>query len=210
LKYRLVLFDFDFTLVDASECLFAALRKGLASQGAPTPSDSQLMPLIGIPLAKQYQLLGGKVDPSLFASFERVYVAERTARETAGTRLLPGVASSLDRLKRDRHRLGVVSAGATGRIRRALARFNLLAFFTDTGIIGGAENKAESLRSAVSSFRIGREETVYVGDRPDDGDAAKDSGVSFVAVTTGAFGKSDFPNDCIVIPSLAHLADHLS
>jgi phosphoglycolate phosphatase len=210
LKYPLVLFDFDFTLVDASECLFAALRKGLASQEAPVPSDSQLMPLIGIPLAKQYEVLGGKAGPNLFASFQRVYVAERTARETAGTHLLPEVASTLEKLKRDGHQLGVVSTGAGGRIRRALTRFNLLPFFTDRGIIGGSENKAESLRSAVSTFGIGREETVYVGDRPDDGDAAKDSGVSFIAVTTGAFGKGDFPNNCIVIASLAHLADHIS
>lgn len=210
MKYHLVLFDFDFTLVDASECLFTALRKGLASQEAPVPSDSQLMPLIGIPLTKQYELLGGKADPNLFASFQRVYAAERTAREVAGTRLLPGVASSLQRLKRDGYQLGVVSTGATGRIRRALTRFNLLPFFSDRGIIGGAENKAESLRSAVSTFRIERKQTVYVGDRPDDGDAAKNSGVAFIAVTTGAFGKDDFPNDCVVIDSVAQLADHLS
>ena len=49
----------------------------------------------------------------------------------------------------------------------APTRFNLLACFTDNGIFRGAENKAEALRSAVSSFRIGREQTVYVVDRTD-------------------------------------------
>jgi phosphoglycolate phosphatase len=209
LKYRLVLFDFDFTLVDASECLFAALREGLASIGAPIPSDSQLKLLIGLPLAKQYEVLSGKADLSLFATFKRVYLAERGARESVGTHLLPGVASALERLNRDGYQLGVVSTGAAGRIRRALIRFNLLVHFTDNGIIGEAEDKAIALNWALSHFHTEREQTVYVGDRPDDGDAAKVSGVSFVAVTTGAFEKCDFPRDCKVIVSLEHLFDCL-
>lgn len=209
MKYRLVLFDFDFTLVDASECLFAALREGLAAIGASIPSDSQLKSLIGIPLIKQYEVLSGKADLSLFPTFERVYAAERTAREIAGTHLLPGVDSTLQRLSREGYRLGVVSTGAGGRIRRALIRFNLLVHFTEKGIIGGAENKAEALCYALSLFHIEREQTVYVGDRPDDRNAAKDSGVSFVAVATGAFKNWDFPNDCIVIASLEQLIDYL-
>src|SRR5438045_2191976 len=61
-KYHLILFDFDFTLIDASECLFGALREALNSIGAPNPSDEQIKRLIGIPLARQYMILAGKRD----------------------------------------------------------------------------------------------------------------------------------------------------
>jgi phosphoglycolate phosphatase len=208
-KYRLILFDFDFTLVDASECLFGALRRGLDSVGAENPSDSQLRPLIGIPLVKQYQILTGRHDTEEFSRFERIYAKERSALETTGTRLLPGVRSVLDVLRAAGYQLGVVSTGASGRIRRTLTHLQLMPYFTDAGIIGDAQNKLEALNKATTQFRMKPRETVYVGDRPEDAEAAKNAGLSFIAVTTGAFQEGDFPPNSKVVQSLADLIDCL-
>jgi phosphoglycolate phosphatase len=208
-KYRLLLFDFDFTLVDASECLFGALRKGLASIGAEDPLDSQLRPLIGIPLLKQYQVLTGRQDAKEFATFERIYAKERSALERNGTNLLPSVRWALEGLRAAGYQLGVVSTGASGRIQRTLTRFQLMPYFTETAIMGGAQNKLEAISKAIRRFRTKPWETVYIGDRPDDADAAKNAGVNFIGVTTGAFRESDFPSGSRVVHSLADLIDFL-
>jgi phosphoglycolate phosphatase len=208
-KYRLLLFDFDFTLVDASECLFRALRRGLASIGAENPSDSQLRPLIGIPLVKQYQILTGRHDAEEFARFERIYAKERSALESTGTHLLPGVHSALEGLRAAGYQLGVVSTGASGRIRRTLTHLQLMPYFTEAGIIGDAQNKLEALSKATTQFRMKPGETVYVGDRPEDADAAKNAGLNFIGVTTGAFKEGDFPLGSKVVRSLADLIDCL-
>lgn len=209
MKYRLLLFDFDFTLVDASECLFGALRKGLASIGAENPSDSQLRSLIGIPLVKQYQILTGRHDAKELATFQHIYAKERSALESNGTHLLPGVRSALEDLRTAGYQLGVVSTGASGRIRRTLTRFQLMPYFTEAGIIGDAQNKLEALSKATTLFRMKPGETVYVGDRPEDADAAKNAGLNFIGVTTGAFKDGDFPPGSKVVPSLADLIDCL-
>jgi phosphoglycolate phosphatase len=208
-KYRLLLFDFDFTLVDASECLFGALRKGLASIGAENPSDSQLRPLIGIPLVKQYEILTGRHGAEEFARFERIYAKERSALEMNGTHLLPGVRSAVEGLRAAGYQLGVVSTGASGRILRTLSRFQLMPYFTETGIMGDAQNKLEALSKATTQFRMKPRETVYIGDRPDDADAAQNAGVNFIGVTTGAFKWSDFPPGSRIVRSLADLIDCL-
>jgi len=55
LNVCLILLDFDYTLVDASECLFPAMRAGLNAIGSPTPpEDAELRRLIGITLDEQF------------------------------------------------------------------------------------------------------------------------------------------------------------
>jgi len=129
--------------------------------------------------------------------------------ERNGTHLLPGVRSALEGLRAAGYQLGVVSTGASGRIRRTLTRFQLMPYFTETGIMGGAQNKLEALSKATTQFRMKPRETVYVGDRPDDADAAENAGVNFIGVTTGAFKGSDFPPGSKVVRSLADLIDCL-
>jgi len=85
----------------------------------------------------------------------------------------------------------------------------LMSYFTETGIMGSAQNKLEALSKATTQFRMKPRETVYVGDRPDDADAAENAGVNFIGVTTGAFKGSDFPPGSKVVRSLADLIDCL-
>lgn len=206
---RLILLDFDYTLVDASECLFPALRAGLKAIGKPKlPEDAELRRLIGLTLEDQFAGLAPEREPERFAPFKQAYLIERKDKEANGTKLIPGVRHALERLRNGRFELGVVSKGGPKRIESALHRLGLMPYFRQDGIIGGVADKSEAILAALEKFRVSPTETIYVGDRPDDRDAARRAGVNFIGVTTGVFGNRDF-GDCVVLPSVAALPEYL-
>jgi|HubBroStandDraft_6_1064221.scaffolds.fasta_scaffold164089_2 phosphoglycolate phosphatase len=205
----LILFDFDYTLFDASGCLFPALRAGLRAVGLVSPPDLTLRRLIGIPLHQQFETFCRNRDPRVYEVFQNAYVKERVMREMEGTLPLPGVIPALATLKTRGFHLGVVSTGASKRILRALGRYKALLYFEEQAVIGGADNKTEAIRLAINRFRAKAQDTLYVGDRPEDQAASADAGVPFIGVTTGAFSDKDFPGDCVVLGSVAVLPQYL-
>lgn len=202
---RLILFDFDYTLFDASGCLFPALRQGLAATGNSAPADEVLKRLIGIPLERQFVELTGNLDEMSYKLFKAAYVKERDLRESAGTHPLPGIMEAIKDLKTKGISLGIVSTGAPKRILRALTRENALSCFGESAVIGGADEKPQAICQALAVFGENAQHTAYIGDRPEDCSAALEAGVSFIAVETGAFQKGDFPRDTIVLSSVAVL-----
>jgi phosphoglycolate phosphatase-like HAD superfamily hydrolase len=209
LNVCLILLDFDYTLVDASECLFPALRAGLKAIGKRRlPEDAELRRLIGLTLEDQFASLAPEREPERFAPFKRAYLIERKGKEAEGTKLIPGVRDALERLRNGHFELGVVSTGGPKRIESALHRLGLMPYLGHDGIIGGAADKSEAILAALERFRVSPAETIYVGDRPEDRDAARRAGVNFIGVKTGVFGNRDF-GDCVVLESVAALPEYL-
>lgn len=202
---RLVLFDFDYTLVDASGSLFPAIKAGLRAVSVAEPPDEVLKPLIGISLRRQFANLSGTDNEVLYSRFQRSYVLERDRKEVEGTRLMPEVPTVLAELKKSDLLLGIVSSGASVRIRRVLSRTGILAYFSGDRIFGGASDKSVGISEALQHFQMKPRDAVYVGDRPDDGTAAKRAGISFIGVATGAFRTGDFPSEDTVLESINEL-----
>ena len=62
MDYRAVLFDFDFTLADASQAIVAGFQHGFAQMGHPQPDPDAVRGTIGLPLEDAYTLLSGDAD----------------------------------------------------------------------------------------------------------------------------------------------------
>lgn len=204
---NLILFDFDFTLVDASGCLFAAIRAGLREVGSHPPSDEQMRSLVGVSLQNQFDALRGQTDQKLFGRFRETYQRVRNELQAQGSILLPGVADALARLSR-RYTLGIVSNGSVTRINDTIRRQGVDHFFKGV-IIGGAADKAKAIEAALTRRGATQSSAVYVGDRPDDALVAHRAGVTFIGVATGAFGPHDFEKGTTVFPSVASLPEYL-
>ena len=202
---RLLLFDYDYTLVDASNCLFAALRAGLQVIGLASPDDQALKRLIGLSLEEQFRTLAPQRDEA-FEEFRRAYIRERDATEQDGTVLIDGVYEALHKLREAGICNGVVSTAATRRILRALTRYGILEEFDE--VVGGALSKPDAITEAINRLGAASNVTVYVGDRPDDALAAQRAGVGFIGVCTGAFTPSEFGEELEVLPSVADLPEY--
>ncbi|HTD33983.1 MAG TPA: HAD hydrolase-like protein [Candidatus Elarobacter sp.] len=195
-----MLLDFDYTLVDASVCLFAGLHAGLAAIGVSPPEPAALKRLIGIPLRDQFAMLAPS-SSAVYHVFETAYLRARDAHEVDGIVAIKGAAVALRSLTTAHMTTAIISTAARGRIERALERLCLAAYITD-GVVAGSHDKASALRTARARFD-GLGELVYVADRPDDAEAAATAGTGFIGVCTGAFGPAEFPPRTRTVPSIA-------
>ena len=206
---RVVLFDFDYTLADPSGWVFDALRTGLAAAHLHPPNIAAMKRLIGIPLEAQYTALGGTLtDDSTYQRFKTAYVRYRDAHATTATRVMAEVPAALRQLQHAGVTLGIVSTGADTRIRQILAAGQLAAYFQS--ISGGWADKAEGIQASLHSLRFSKTCARYIGDRPDDAEAAVRTKVGFIAVLTGAFDEHAFPPATEVMRTMAELPQRLA
>jgi phosphoglycolate phosphatase-like HAD superfamily hydrolase len=140
--------------------------------------------LIGIPLELQYARLGGTTaGDATYQRFKAAYARYRDAHAAAATRVMPDAPDTLAELKRTGVLLGVVSTGAGARIRQILSAVSLTEHFQSISGGGRTKQKEYTLRCIVCTPVTA---TRYIGDRPDDAEAAARAHVDFIAVLTGA------------------------
>ena len=184
MKYKVYLFDFDYTLADSSRGIVTCYRHVLDRNGYSSPTDDDIKRTIGKTLEDSFALLTGVTD----AEFRRQYVKEADVYMTANTVLFPETAGVLRRLKAAGARVGIISTKYRYRIRELLVARGLDDVFDI--IVGGEDVSAakpspEGVLMALDRLQVSREEVLYVGDSAVDAETARAAGVSFAGVTHG-------------------------
>jgi len=98
--------------------------------------------------------------------------------------LLPGARQVLKQLHR-KYKLGLVTSGSRGRVRRQLQRLRLARFFRACVCSEDAQHRKPHpapLLRAVSRLRLSAEACVYVGDTAEDVEMARRAGLRVVGV----------------------------
>lgn len=188
MKYKVYLFDFDYTLADSSRGIVMCYRHILDRHGYTSPTDDDIKRTIGKTLEDSFALLTGVTDAVRLAEFRRQYVKEADVYMTANTVLFPEVEDVLRRLKADGARLGIISTKFRYRIRELLVAKGLDDVFDL--IVGGedvvaAKPSPEGVLMALERLQVRKEDTLYVGDSVVDAETAQAAGVSFAGVTHG-------------------------
>jgi pyrophosphatase PpaX len=184
MRYPVVLFDLDGTVIDSGAIILASMRHAAREVLGEEPSDELLMAAVGGPglEAQMHALAPDRV--------EELVTVYRTHNEPLHDELVccPGIEELLVRLKEEGRRLGIVTAKRRATV--ALA-FNVLPLehLFET-VVGGDETKAhkpdpEPLLLAAERLGVDPNECAYVGDSPFDIRAAKAAGMFAVAVTWG-------------------------
>jgi phosphoglycolate phosphatase len=184
---RLVVFDFDGTLVDSNAIKEACLEATAAS----VPGGSDALPAARAVGGNRYHLfadLARRLDPdgapAEVAARARELAASYSCCCARGIAAAPerrGASRALADLKRRGLRLWVNSATPHRHLLELLRRRGLMSFLD--GALGGPASKSENLRKALASERVSRREAIMIGDGPDDLEAARAIGTWFVAVT---------------------------
>lgn len=188
MKYKVYLFDFDYTLADSSRGIVMCYRHILDRHGYTSSTDDDIKRTIGKTLEDSFALLTGVTDAVRLAEFRRQYVKEADVYMTANTVLFPEVEDVLRRLKADGARLGIISTKFRYRIRELLVAKGLDDVFDL--IVGGedvvaAKPSPEGVLMALERLQVRKEDTLYVGDSVVDAETAQAAGVSFAGVTHG-------------------------
>ncbi|MDX1534099.1 MAG: HAD family hydrolase [Thermoplasmata archaeon] len=185
---RALLLDIDGTLFDSFEAILASMNEALAEDGEPPLLETDLRPLIGMPVRRQMALIRGMEGPAVERLSERYYLHFEEHVE-AGIALYPGVRETLETLAE--RPIGTITTRRTAVARRMLEGADLSVFFTSvTGGDAVARPKPAPDLVHHAARAVGRSasDCVAVGDAPVDLRAGRAAGARTVAALYGYGG----------------------
>jgi pyrophosphatase PpaX len=189
-RFPVVLFDLDGTVIDSGAIILASMRHAAKEVLGAEPPDELLMSAVGGPgLEAQMQALA----PDRVEELVRVY---RAHNEPLHDELVccDGIEDVLVRLKDEGRRLGIVTAKRRTTVDLAFNVLPLRHLFET--VVGGDETERhkphpEPLLLAAERFGADPTECAYIGDSPFDIRAARAARMYAVAVTWGGIHDRD-------------------
>jgi pyrophosphatase PpaX len=184
MRFPVVLFDLDGTVIDSGAIILASMRHAAKEVLGEEPPDELLMAAVGGPglEAQMHALAPDRV--------EELVTIYRAHNEPLHEQLVccVGIDDLLVRLKDEGRRLGIVTAKRRATVALAFDVLPLAHLFET--VVGGDETKEhkphpEPLLLAAERLGVHPEDCAYVGDSPFDIRAAKAAGMFAVAVTWG-------------------------
>lgn len=185
MRFPVVLFDFDGTLVDSGAIILASMRHAATTVLGRDVPEADLMAAVGGPgLAAQMEAL----DATRVDELVRVY-REHNEPLHAGLEPCAGIETALDRLRDEGRRMAIVTAKRRVTVQLAFDVLPHLEHYFEV-VVGGDDTERhkpepDPLLHALDRLGATPADAAYVGDSPFDIRAAKAAGTYAVAVTWG-------------------------
>ena len=184
-RYPVVLFDLDGTLIDSGAMIVASMRHAASTVLGREIPEEELTAAVGGPglIAQMRALDEGRVD-ELVDAYRR-----HNEPLHAGLEACAGIEDALTTLRAERRRLGIVTAKRHATVKLAFDTLRGLEDFFDV-VVGADDTERhkphpDPIVAALDRLDADPREAAYVGDSPFDVQAAKAAGVFAVAVTWG-------------------------
>ena len=206
---RAIVFDFDGTLVDASEVICASLNAILRDHSLPEQPTPWIRAQIGRPLREVFAHCDPRASQADIDAYIDEYRIVFRPLSRPMSRVIPGVPEALDTLPAE-VRLGIATSRKVDGAAYILEGLGLLGRF---GALVGIDEVThvkpdpEPVLLALKLLGVAPHEAMMVGDTPDDVQAGIRAGATSVGVTTGAHraGVLAEAGAHHVIGSMAHL-----
>ena len=183
----LICFDLDGTIVNPLLGVRNCVARVCREMGLTCPDEATIRDWIGFGMRESLAMIPGLEDPKKLEEALDRYVDAYREDGVFEHEVYEGVHLMLTRLKRQGHRLYIVSSKPGLFARRITYQFDLNLVFDD---IFGAELKGAWQPKTVVLDRLRQEGRIepggyFIGDRGDDMRAAKDHGLHAIGVTYG-------------------------
>ncbi len=202
MKYELVIFDLDGTLLDTSSGIFNSVRYAEKEMGFLPIKDDRLREFVGPPPKSMYMKIYNVDEATAFqaAQKHREYGRSKAIFEA---KVYPGIEELLQSLKENGYKLAVSTLKAQKIAESVLKNFALFDYFD--AVIGMDEKesltKSMTIRQAIRQTGTAGN-VLMIGDSQYDYDGAIEENVDFIGAMYG-FGFSNsavYPFDKIQTP----------
>lgn len=211
MSYRLLVFDWDGTIIDSAATIAECIREASRELGLEVPERDRASHVIGLGLHDAMRIavpgLPAARYPEFVASYRKHFLERKDSMQ-----LFQGMRGLLDDLSK-KHLLAI----ATGKSRRGLDRdlefHNLRPLFSASRCADETNPKPHPamLVELMAQLETAQNETLMVGDTSHDMEMARAAGVQALAVTYGAHPEAGLracgPLDCF--SSVAKLEEWL-
>lgn len=212
MKYKLCLFDFDYTLVDTTKPIVECFRHTFETMNIDGFDREKAIRTIGMTLDNAFPELTGIKDKNKIKELVEIYRVKSDEITIQNTVLFEDTIKTLKTLREKGIKVGIVSSRMGARINKILEYLNCREY---VDYIIGYEDvlthkpSPEGLMKALDYFSCIKEEVLYVGDSYIDAEAAENGQIDFVAVTTGTTSQKEFEeyNNIKIVNSLSSILD---
>lgn len=186
-RYRLVIFDWDGTLMDSEQRIVAAIQQAAQETGLPVLDARACASIIGLSLTEAIRTLYPDASPEQVSQLAEAYSRHFLEESTVPMQLFDGAEMLLQALKAH----GVMLAIATGKSRhgldRMLAESGLAGYFDITRTPMEAASKPDPLmlHQILEESGMPLAQSLMVGDTSFDMEMAQRIGMDRVAVSFG-------------------------
>ena len=187
MRYPLIVFDWDGTLMDSTAGIAESIREAARDLGLPVPAREVASHVIGLGLRDSLRSAVPSLPEQRYAEFAEAY-RRHFAVEAQRMELFPGVRELLGDLRAS----GRILAVATGKSRRgldqALAATELAPYFAASRCADETIPKPDPamLLELLEELEAPPAGTLMVGDTSHDLEMARGAGVDALAVSYGA------------------------
>ena len=221
-----ILWDVDGTLVESTALAFNATNEVLTANGHETVSVEKYKEGCRYTTPERFNFHIGVAEGSaegarLGAMFDETYVA-RVSKQTAG--LFPGLKELLCSLHEAGHPQAALSNACGAYVRAVMdanelsdvpgKRLGLMRVALGADEVPAAKPAADGLLQCCAALGVEAAASVYVGDSPSDGKAARAAGMRAVGVLWGANEepalRDHFDVLCLDVPSLMRTLQELA
>jgi len=184
-KIKLIVFDWDGTLMDSEAQIVTCLHAAIADLGLEPMDDLTVKNVIGLGLREAIDTL----VPGRDERFQQAFVDHYRNYwfQSGASQLFEGVPEVLDTLRQQQLLLGIATGKARRGLDRVLGETNLATRFHATRCADEAPSKPHPrmLLEIMAELDVLPGETLMVGDTEYDMEMASNAGVAKIAVRTG-------------------------
>lgn len=187
--YKLLIFDWDGTLVDSIGRIVESMHCAADVCGLQRRGDAQVKGIIGLGLPEAIRSLHPElVAPACVERFRRCYSDHYLALEAEPSALFPGVAQSLQAFRAAGYALAVATGKSRHGLHRVLQGRGWLDYFDITRCADETASKPDPLmlEEILAHCGVSAQEALMVGDSAFDLQMAQRAGMDSVAVGYGA------------------------
>lgn len=186
-RYRLLIFDWDGTLMDSQAHIVASMQSTMTDLGLEVLDARTISDIIGLGMREALQtLFPGRSDPGFFDAFTACY-REYYFAANAPQALFADAEATLRRLHGNGYLLAVATGKGRHGLNKALAETGLGTLFHVHRCAEETASKPDPrmVHEILHESRVAAEHAVMIGDSEYDLQMAQNAGVDSIAVTYG-------------------------
>jgi phosphoglycolate phosphatase len=185
-KYRLIVFDWDGTIIDSASSIVECIRESARDMGLPVPTAERASHVIGLGLHDSLRTAVPELQAQQYPEFVSHYRRHFLAREDS-MGLFAGMQELLKQLN-EKHLLAIATGKSRRGLDRALAATGVAQWFAASRCADETHPKPHPamLLELMEELDFSKDRILMIGDTSHDLEMARAAGVDAVAVTYGA------------------------
>jgi phosphoglycolate phosphatase len=186
-KYKLLVFDWDGTLIDSIEQIVSSLQIASHTVCGETVTEDAARGVIGLGLTEAIEKLHPELDSTTIEQVAAAYKQHYLYENPIQAQLFDGVTNMLDELTANGYQLAISTGKSRIGLDRALQEHSLEDYFASTQCAGENRSKPhpEMLLGILHELNIPRTQALMIGDSEHDLMMANNALVDSVAVSHG-------------------------